>query len=370
MMTTPPISLVMYCLIRRRPEEGQPERFLLIEKQGHAAFPPTKYRPGENLYAAMERPMAGDLGLPEGSYFPEVELPVIANAGESPRYPGLNKRWWLFPVTVSLNDAGWEALERLSQRHWWWTLDEVLERAKEPNILIMARLLKDREDIRAAMRTPPVKPSMDALACHWAAHASHELGVRIVTDETLERILDAGDRAFNLRVADPYLPYQRQGLGFTWSFFTSEDKQDIHVHALPAVEIYGVIKGRMQLWYKSMGERGVRVWRCRTLGPGDWAEVEPLVCHFVCWCTPEGLATVIKAAASGDMAGVGRLGVAGKTTCQWVTPDGRKEQCANYGQCTYPPALRDLEQEFHHAHANRDWKRIAVLTKEAQEESA
>jgi hypothetical protein len=44
---------------------------------------------------------------------------------------------------------------------------------------------------------------MDALACHWARF--HDGGVRVVTAESVRRILVAGDRALNLRVADPYL---------------------------------------------------------------------------------------------------------------------------------------------------------------------
>src|ERR1035441_285271 len=56
----------------------------------------------------------------------------------------------------------------------------------------------------------------------------------------------AGDRAFNLRVADPYLRYQMQGVGFTWSFFTEKDRQDTHVHGAPMVEIYGVLDGRLE----------------------------------------------------------------------------------------------------------------------------
>ncbi len=50
-------SFVLYCLIRRRPAPNEPEQFLLIEKQGHPAFPPTKFRPGEDLYQALVRPL-------------------------------------------------------------------------------------------------------------------------------------------------------------------------------------------------------------------------------------------------------------------------------------------------------------------------
>ena len=85
------------------------------------------------------------------------------------------------------------------------------------------------------------RPGMDALASEWLGHNLH--GVRHLTRKTLDEILDAGDRAFNLRVADPYLRYQMQGQGFTWSFFTHKDTQDCHVHGAAVVEIYGILEG-------------------------------------------------------------------------------------------------------------------------------
>ncbi len=349
MQTTPPavqaskLSLVLYCLIRQRPMDGQPERYLLIEKQGHPAFPPTKFQPAEDLYHALARVMEGDLGLPPQSYFLESELEGIPNSGESPRYPGLAKEWLLHPVTVSLTEDGWAALAKRQDTLHWWTLGEIAERCKEPNIRAIARHLQTNP---ARLGPAPGAPSMDAQAGHWAA--SHPEGVRVARGADIRRILAAGDRAFNLRVADPYLPYQRQGLGFTWSFFTPRDKQDIHVHSLPAVEIYGVLEGRLQLWHKPMNQRGVRVWRAQLLTAGDWAEVEPLTCHLAVWLDPEGLGTVIKACSEGELAGVGRLGVAGKTSCRWknhdqTDPKNLELHCANWEQCAYPPALQALE---------------------------
>ena len=69
--------------IRRRPVPGEPERFLLIEKQGHPAFPPTKLRPGEDLFHALVRLIPQFLKtlvavvndhvkLPELDRFPEI----------------------------------------------------------------------------------------------------------------------------------------------------------------------------------------------------------------------------------------------------------------------------------------------------------
>ena len=60
-------------------------------------------------------------------------------------------------------------------------------------------------------------------------------GVRLLQSGQIHSRLEAGSRAFNLRVADPYLPYQKQGLGFTWSFFTPREEQEVHVHGLPWV---------------------------------------------------------------------------------------------------------------------------------------
>jgi len=207
------------------------------------------------------------LGLPADSGFPEIELPAIPRAENSPDYLGLDAQWYLYPVVISLDQNARNHLQNNEGMHWW-TLKEVRKNCLEPNM------------------------------------------------QTIVNSLQSGERAFNLRVADPYLPYQKQGLGFTWSLFTPKDKQDVHVHGLPAVEIYGVLEGQLQIWYKPLSERGVRTWQCQTLYGGDWAEVEPLMCHFACWVESSGIGTVIKSAGSGELAGVGRLGVSGKTTCK------------------------------------------------------
>lgn len=310
------VSLVLYCLIGKvLPETGR-LHFLLVEKQEQLTFPPTKFRPTEDLYHALVRPMEEDLGLPEGSYFPENELKPIPSAGESPRYPGLTKHWHLYPVVISLTDEGRQRLANASM---------------DGRMLIVAS--------------------------RWAA--SQQAGFRMVRSNQIRQILDAGSRAFNLRVADPYLPYQRQGFGFTWSFFTPKDKQDVHVHGIPAVEIYGVLEGRLQIWHKPMNQRGVRTWQCRTLHAGDWAEAEPLSCHFACWLAPRGLGTVIKAAAGGELAGVGKLGVSGKTTCQ---------HCNVCSQCVMPPTLQELIDQYGKPDVQRDYERIEKLAIEAERE--
>jgi hypothetical protein len=358
----PADSLVLYCLLRRQSEDGGHSQFMLIPKQGYPTFPPTKFRPGEELYSALVRPMEEDLGLAPDSYYPEEELPAIPRAGTSPRYEGLPKQWYLYPVVMSLTREAFVKLETASanqsdtHKPVWWSIDEVLKQAQEPNVLAIASFLKEnRKDLLSA---PPVAPSMEALACSWAAHC--DSGARIVRGSDIRRILDSGSHAFNLRVADPYLPYQKQGLGFTWSFFSPKDKQDVHVHGLPAVEIYGVLEGRLQIWHKPMYQRGVRAWRCVTLQAGDWAEIEPLTCHFACWLDSMGLGTVIKAARSGELGGVGRLGVTGKTTCT---------NCNVQHQCLLSPAMQGLLQEYQKPFDQRDYKQIGKHAKYMEDQS-
>jgi len=188
---------------------------------------------------------------------------------------------------------------------------------------------------------------MDALANMWAKQNNE--GVRKLEKNTISEILNAGNRAFNLRVVDPYLAYQRQGLGFTWSFFTPKDKQDIHLHGQPAVEIYGVLEGQFVLWHKPMYERGALVWKKEVLNPGDWIEVEALHCHFGYWTTKEGYGTVIKAAGAGELAGVGRIGVSGKTVCK---------ECPVEKQCQKHPEMLPLLKEYQKIFEERDWELI------------
>lgn len=245
-------AMVLYCLIRRAGADGA-ERFLLLRKPGGFTLPPTKFRAGEDLYAALVRPLAEDLALPAGSYFPERELPMIPNDQSGPHYAGLPQRWHLYPVDVSLTAEGHAWLDGFCDQVQWLTADDILTQVPEPNV---QAIIKSLGAVKPPLAAPLARPSMDALASRWAA--DNEGCLRVARDGEIREVLAAGDRAFNLRVADPYLPYQRQGLGFTWSFFTPKDKQDVHVHGLPAVEIYGVLEGRLQLWHKPMNQRGVR----------------------------------------------------------------------------------------------------------------
>jgi len=314
-------------------------------------FPPTKFRPGEDLYSAMLRPLKEDMGLPRDGFFPEKELEMIPNVGTTVRYEGLPKRWFLYPVDFSLTNEAWDELEKQRSDVCWWTLTEILENVSEPNVLAIARHISAEHP--EMLKDVRCEPSMEALAGCWSA--GNDGGVRIVREHEIRNILDSGSRAFNLRVANPYLPYQKQGLGFTWSFFSPKNKQDVHVHGLPAVEIYGIIEGKFQLWHKPMNLRGARTWHCRTLRPGDWAEVEPLHCHFGFWLTPQGLGTVIKAAGEGELAGVGKIGVAGKTTCG---------ECNVREQCLKHPYMLPIIEEYAKPFEERDYSMISSLESE------
>lgn len=358
---TPDTPMVLYALIRRE-SGGGGHQFLVRQTHGSFTFPPTKMAKDEDLYTALDRIMEGDLRARRKSFYLEAEFPVVERAQNSPAYEGLSGTWYLYPVAVSLTPDALSELGSPGSDLAWMTLDALASSSSEPNTQAIIDSL--RTDGAQRLNETPVKPSMDALASYWARF--HDSGVRIVRGETVKKILNTGDRAFNLRVADPYLSYQKQGLGFTWSFFTPRDKQDLHVHGLPAVEIYGVIEGRLQLWWKPMNARGVRVWKSQILEPGDWAEVEPLHCHFAAWLTPEGLGTVIKAAGTGELAGVGRLGVAGKTTCAWKGPDGREQHCSNYGQCALSPAMQVLMDEYAKPFDKRDYKRIHSIAETEQ----
>ncbi|MBE9581519.1 MAG: hypothetical protein IMF18_07870 [Proteobacteria bacterium] len=349
---TSPASLVLYCLLRKKIEGEEDVRFCMMRKQGCMTFPATKFRPREDLYSAMIRPLEEDLGLLFGSFFPEKELQMIPNEGIEVRYEGLPKHWFLYPVDFSLTEEAWAALEGVKSDISWWTISEIQANAKEPNVLAMAEHISALHP--ELLKEVLVGPSMEALAGLWAS--KNEGGVRIVRSNDINQILDSGSRAFNLRVADPYLPYQKQGLGFTWSFFTPKDQQDVHVHGLPAVEIYGILGGKFQLWHKPMNRRGAMTWQCKTLRAGDWIEVEPLHCHFGYWVTPQGLGTVIKAAGEGELAGVGKIGVAGKTTCK---------DCNVRNQCLKHPRMIPIIEEYAKPFNDRDYDRIRMLAEGA-----
>ena len=98
------------------------------------------------------------------------------------------------------------------------------------------------------------------------------------------------------------------------------------------------------------------MWRNKVLEPGDWIEIEPLYCHFGCWLEPNGLGTVFKAAATGELAGVGKIGTAGKTVCK---------DCNVKEQCTLHPKMTELLQEYTKLFEDRDYDRIRILAERA-----
>jgi hypothetical protein len=346
-------SFVLFCIIRRKRQNSSETEYLMMPKIGYQpSFPATKYHKNEDLYTALERIITGDLSLGQDSFFPETELPMLKNRKISKQYPGLEKDYYLYPVEVSFTEKGWEQLTK-NNSVFWYTLDEIQNKTNEPNILAIAKQLNDiiisekKPDSPVILGPVKSKPTMDALANMWAKQNNE--GVRKLGKNTISEVLNAGNRAFNLRVADPYLAYQRQGLGFTWSFFTPKDKQDIHLHGEPAVEIYGVMEGQFILWHKPMYERGALVWKKEILNAGDWIEVEALHCHFGYWTTNEGYGTVLKAAGTGELAGVGRIGVSGKTICK---------ECPVEKQCQKHPEMLPILQEYQKIFEERDWDLI------------
>lgn len=309
---------------------------------------------GRSLEAYLDDVMQGVLGIPDNAYTLEVELPPAVVDRESPTTK-LMTHYTLYPLVLWIDPA---QLEPLRERKGgdWLTCEQALGDARvSETTREVFHLIRKREDeinkqqaaAKVAQTPPPPPtfhlsepprrllagvpegPSMDALARKWRSR--NRSGVSILDGATLNRILDAGNRAFNLRVADPYLRHQREGLGFTWSFFTDKDAQDLHVHGAPIVEIYGVLEGELEIWWKGYDERGSAAWSHRVVGPGGWVEVEPLECHVVHWLT-EGKGVVFKA-GPGPLAEVGRLGVKGKTPC---------EGCP----CIKPPRVLELLQKL------------------------
>ncbi len=265
---------------------------------------------GTSLEAFVDEVMQTDLRLEPGDYAIERELEPACKTLPSPTHDGEMTDYTIYPVDIWVDPARHEALRQTTQGAWLWC-DALLA---HPNISPTARTLfetlRDRhqkytakppenphdkrqaEGLRCVLTSVAEVPSMDALALNWLS--GNRSGVRHLPKQTLDDILAAGSRAFNLRVADPYLRYQMQGQGFTWSFFTHKDSQDCHVHGAPVVEIYGVLEGRLEVWWKPYHDRGSSAWCHRILETGDWLEVDSLQCHIVHWLAP-GMGVVFKA---------------------------------------------------------------------------
>jgi len=185
------------------------------------------------------------------------------------------------------------------------------------------------EESLLPLRTHPPELTMYALARKWAARNSG--AVRILRRQELDRLFGAAEtRPFRLRAVDPILKYQRQSVGFVWSFFTHRDPQQRHVHGSPTIEIYGVLSGELEVWWKNYQDRGVSAWHKTTLREGDWLELGSLQCHIVHWTSTEGRGVVFRA-GPGPLAGRGKLGLAGMTPCK---------KC----KCVLPPQVKALSE--------------------------
>jgi hypothetical protein len=312
--------------------DGEP--FLGLPAKKTVKDPLAEFIQGAPLDGFVDAIAREELLLPENSFDldqelepVEIEIPSPAQRDHDGR-PILT-RYTVYPVDLWVARAEREPLcERVRGR--WLTCAEALAESRlSPTGRAVFEALEVRErqlerayrddptaetspDARRRLFRPvPDAPSMDALAREWLSHNLR--GVRHLTRDTLHEILDAGGRAFNLRVADPYLRYHMQGQGFTWSFFTHKDTQDCHVHGAPTIEIYGVLAGELEVWSKPYYERGTAAWSHRIVKEGDWIEIDSLQCHIVNWRS-EGKGVVFKA-GPGPLADVGRLGVKGKTPC-------------------------------------------------------
>lgn len=310
----------------RAADEAEP--YLVMPTKKTIANIDEPYQRGTPIEQFVAHVMEMQLGLAEADYAIEEEISGTEEAIPAV-HSGTTKHFVVFPVDVWVAPPKREALREQLRGEWLTPGEAITHSHISPTTRAVMKHIVEREAVLAAKyakepaeepkdETPnrllirvPDRPGMYALVSKW--FAKNKGGARYLPGTVIDEVLAAGGRAFNLRVADPYLRYQRQGVGFTWSFFTDKDGQDIHVHSAPSVEIYGVIEGTLEIWWKPYHDQGTSAWSRQLLGPGDWMEVEALHCHAVRWNGP-GKGVVFKA-GPGPLAGVGRLGVAGKTKC-------------------------------------------------------
>jgi hypothetical protein len=305
--------------------------FLALPAKKTVEDPLAEFIQGTPLEAYLDPILKDELGVPADAYALEQELDAVDHEMTSPTHVGTSTRYTIYTLDVWVHPDQREPLRSRNNGQWLTCDQAIADPLLSPTARKAFATLKSRDEgfrinppgpeakrdalqaeaLRRVFSRVPDRPSMDALARNWLGHNLR--GVRHLDKNTLGEILEVGDRSFNLRVADPYLPYQMQGLGFTWSFFTDKDKQDCHVHGAPIVEIYGILEGRMEIWWKPYYERGTSAWNHRVLNAGDWLEVDSLQCHIVHWLGA-GKGVVFKA-GPGALAEVGKLGVAGKTPC-------------------------------------------------------
>ena len=336
------VGFLVYPHPKWKDSEGRPYWALPAKKTVEESLTPFLH--GNSLEHFIEGIMEKDLGLQkdDDAYALEQELPPAQVELPSPN-TGRPTHYTVYPVDVWVDLGRREAVRAGVKGEWVaWDVDPK-KHPLSPTAAAVFRLIGERERRLDALyakdpeaeRKPAAerrlllgvgkRPTMEAQARRWLSH--NRGGVRCLRKQELDDILAAGDRAFNLRVADPYLRYQLQGVGFTWSFFTEKDPQDLHVHGAPIVEIYGVLEGELEVWWKAYYDRGTSAWCRRVLKAGDWLEVDSLQCHIVHW-NGKGKGVVFKA-GPGPLAEVGRLGVKGKTRCGIPNEDGsaKEEAC-------------------------------------------
>jgi hypothetical protein len=358
---TPRNLHVVHLLIRHQDHSGDQVRFLVYPHehwknpggQPYLALPAKKtvrdplapFLQGTPLDHYVEQIVGDELQVQGEAYALEGELQAVHVVMPTPAQPAhALTHYTIFPLDLWVDPAGRANLCARVKGQWLTCAEAVAHPQISPTAKRLFEVLPQREHEldayygrhpqdekqqgvpRRLLQTVPDRPSMDALALKWLGR--NLSGVRHLDRATLDKILDAGSRAFNLRVADPYLRYQMQGVGFTWSFFTDKDPQDCHVHGAPVVEIYGILEGDLEIWWKAYYDRGTAAWSHRILHAGDWLEVDSLQCHIVHWLTP-GKGVVFKA-GPGPLAEVGKLGVKGKTPCTGCT-------------CMKPSQVRALE---------------------------
>jgi hypothetical protein len=319
--------------------------YLALPAKKTVAEPLAEFIQGTPLDHYVEQVVGAELQVPNDAYALEGELQAVHTVMPTPTQPGHElTHYTIFPLDLWVDPAERANLCARLNGEWLTCAGAVVHPQISPTAKRLFEVLPQREGTldayysrnpqderqqgapRRLLKTVPDRPSMDALALKWLGRNLG--GVRHLDRSTLATILDAGSRAFNLRVADPYLRYQMQGVGFTWSFFTDKDSQDCHVHGAPVVEIYGIFEGELEIWSKPYYDRGTAAWSHRILHAGDWLEVDSLQCHIVHWLTP-GKGVVFKA-GPGPLAEVGKLGVKGKTPCTGCT-------------CMKPAQVRALE---------------------------
>ncbi len=339
-----------------------PFLFYLPHGSGRLTFPTKELVvgnafPGRALDQAVDE-LCRELRLPEDSYAILAEVPALGPLDEEgmPTYLHAVDLWVDPAQRYLLADPDRPAASRLPGGRWF-THAEALqpERALHPHARdVLSSLAMDAAYLQADSRprSPSIIPSprplparslltlepeltMHALARRWAARNAGS--GRVLRKQDLDRIFSGRDTApLYLRIEDPFERYQRQGVGFTWSFFTQHDLQDRHVHGAPAVEIYGVLSGKLEIWWKNYQDRGVSAWRSEFLGEGDWFELAGLQCHIVHFVEGKGRGVVFRAGL-GPLGGIGEIGVRGKTVCG--------ENCG----CTLPDRVKELTEKGKHS---------------------